>query len=249
MTTADPLVGGYLEHISVKAFEKYHGEITSLVQTRHGVYALYSDDRLYYVGLAVNLRRRIEQHLRGQHAGRWNRFSLYLVRRIDHTKEIESLLLRIADPTGNKQRGRLSKATNLELRLRQVVERRQRAELEEIFSRAARLKRLTAKVARRKSSGRRKSAASRRGGRPLKGIVARNKRIYATYKGEEYKAVILHTGRIKLDGRLYDYPSAAAQAVTKKPTSGWGFWRVRKNGELIRLSELRSAVAASRACG
>ena len=37
---ARPLVGGYLERISVKAFERYHTEITELVKTQHGVYAL-----------------------------------------------------------------------------------------------------------------------------------------------------------------------------------------------------------------
>ena len=113
-----PLVGGFLERISVTAFEKYHREITDLVRSQHGVYALYKNDRLYYVGLAVNLRRRIKQHLKDKHAGRWNRFSLYLVRKVDHIKEIESLLLRIADPAGNKQVGRLRKATNLDRQLR-----------------------------------------------------------------------------------------------------------------------------------
>lgn len=57
MKKSKSLVGGYLERISVKAFEKYQREITDLVRARHGVYALYKNDRLYYVGLAVDLRR------------------------------------------------------------------------------------------------------------------------------------------------------------------------------------------------
>jgi type I restriction-modification system DNA methylase subunit len=35
---------------------------------RHGVYALYRGNRLYYVGLASNLRSRLNTHLRDRHA-------------------------------------------------------------------------------------------------------------------------------------------------------------------------------------
>lgn len=232
---ARPLVGGFLERISVTAFEKYHREITNLVQTQHGVYALYKNDRLYYVGLAVNLRRRINQHLRDKHAGRWNRFSLYLVRKVDHIKEIESLLLRIADPAGNKQRGRLQRATNLEHKLRRSMELCQRAELDEIFTRQLSTH---TKSTGSKSAVRKKVSTKRGANRPLKGIVG-GKRIYGTYKGTEFKAVVYYNGRIKLNGRFYDSPSAAGVAACKRSTNGWIFWRVRKDGELVKLSELR----------
>ncbi len=237
MATARPLVGGFLERISVKAFDKYHREITDLVRTQHGVYALYKHDRLYYVGLAVNLRRRIKQHLRDKHAGRWNRFSLYLVRKVDHIKEIESLLLRIANPAGNKRGGRLRKATNLERRLRRMMEQSQRAELDEIFVKRPG-KQVKIKPAARPR--RAKTVAGPNASRPLKGIVG-GKRIYGTCKGREFKAVVYRNGRIKFDGQFYDSPSAAAVAACQRPTNGWTFWRVRKNGELVKLSDLRNA--------
>ena len=235
MAKARPLVGGFLERISVKAFEKHHREITDLVQTQHGVYALYKNDRLYYVGLAVDLRRRIKQHVRDKHAGRWNRFSLYLVRKVDHIKEIESLLLRIANPAGNKQGGRLRKATNLERQLRRMMEQRQRAELDEIFTKQVGSR---TKATRGTSSRRLKAHGKRAVDRPLKGIVG-GKRIYATYKGKEFKAVVYRNGRIKFNGEFYDSPSAAGTAARKRATNGWTFWRVRKDGELVKLSELR----------
>lgn len=236
MAKARPLVGGFLERISVKAFEKYHHEITNLVQMQHGVYALYKNDRLYYVGLAVNLRRRIKQHLRDKHAGRWNRFSLYLVRKVNHIKEIESLLLRIADPTGNKQGGRLRQATNLERQLRQMMQKRQRAELEDIFRESPRSR---AKRTHDQGSRRKKDEAKRGANRPLQGLVRRGKRIYATYKGKEFKAVVQRNGQIKFKGRLYNSPSGAGRAARKRATNGWMFWHIRKDGELIKLSELR----------
>jgi len=239
ITKARPLVGGFLERISVTAFEKYHREITDLVRSQHGVYALYKNDRLYYVGLAVNLRRRIKQHLKDKHAGRWNRFSLYLVRKVDHIKEIESLLLRIADPAGNKQGGRLRKATNLDRQLRSKMQKRQKEELDEIFSNDAGSRRAVPKATSRRKVKRKKAGGGDRVDRPLKGIVGGGKRIYATYKGKDYKAVVYNNGRIKFNGQFYDSPSAAGKAAMKREVNGWTFWRVRKDGELVRLSELR----------
>ncbi|MBT3192989.1 MAG: GIY-YIG nuclease family protein [Verrucomicrobia bacterium] len=109
---SNPLVLGYLEKISSKAFADYPKQITDLIGKKHGIYALYKNDRLYYVGLATNLKRRIKQHRIDKHAGKWNRFSLYLVRKQEHIKELESLILRIADPTGNATSGRLPGADN-----------------------------------------------------------------------------------------------------------------------------------------
>jgi hypothetical protein len=62
------LVRGDLEGISSRVFDFYHDEITELIGKSHGVYALYKKGRLYYVGLARNLRRRVKHHLKDKHA-------------------------------------------------------------------------------------------------------------------------------------------------------------------------------------
>ncbi len=80
----------------------------------------------------------MKQHTRGKHASRWDQFSLYLVEEVDHIKEIETLLLRIANPTGNLQRGKLSAATNLKRRLNSLVKDSQRREREKILGRVSR---------------------------------------------------------------------------------------------------------------
>ena len=72
------LVCQHLEHISRDALETYQRIIKSFVKGRHGIYALYKKDKLYYVGLASNLRNRLKHHLRDRHANRWDRFSVYL---------------------------------------------------------------------------------------------------------------------------------------------------------------------------
>lgn len=234
--TARPLVGGYLERISVVAFEKYHNEITELVKSNHGIYALYKSDRLYYVGLATDLRRRVQQHLQDRHAGKWNRFSLYLVRKVDHIKEIESLLLSIADPRGNKQGGRLRRATNLQKQLRKLMQERSRIEIDGILKPAPRGTKAKRGVGRTKTK--RKKTSPDSAARPLKGLFG-GKRLYATHKGREYRAIVHRTGRIKFDGNFYDSPSAAGKAAVHHAVNGWYFWKIRKDGELVRLRELR----------
>ena len=93
------IIEGYLEKIGQKVFTNYKSVITELIKGRQGIYALYKNDRLYYVGLASNLKRRIKDHLNNKHKGQWTHFSLYIIREHDHIKEIESMILDIADPT------------------------------------------------------------------------------------------------------------------------------------------------------
>ena len=62
------LVSAYLEGVSAKALESYQDIIRDLIVREQGFYALYKGKRLYYVGLASNLRRRIRQHLRDRYS-------------------------------------------------------------------------------------------------------------------------------------------------------------------------------------
>jgi hypothetical protein len=117
------LVSQYLENISGTALEEYQRVIRDYVRRGSGVYALYRRDRLYYVGLASNLRNRLNHHLRDKHRGNWDRFSVYLTIGDSHLKELESLVLRIVRPTGNSQAGKFFDAENL----RKVLARDMRA--------------------------------------------------------------------------------------------------------------------------
>ena len=123
------MVLGYLEQIASSAFGDFPKQVTELIGKQHGVYALYKGTRLYYVGLASNLRGRINHHLRDRHAGKWDHFSLYLVRKADHIKELESLILRISDPKGNKTRGRLKHAENLRANLQRKIRKEQERQM------------------------------------------------------------------------------------------------------------------------
>ena len=85
-----------------------------------GVYALYKRDSLYYVGLAKNLYWRLLGHTKNKHKGRWNRFAIFRIGRVRYLKDIETLLLRVAQPPGNVVSGHLHRDADLTRVLRKI---------------------------------------------------------------------------------------------------------------------------------
>lgn len=150
-TNKSHLVSQHMEGISAKALEQYQDIIREYIRGRHGIYALYKRERLYYVGLATNLRNRLKIHLKDRHKGLWDRFSVYLTIQDNHIKELESLVLRIVRPKGNVQSGRLSRSQDLKKKLTLDVRERQQEELEVLVGtrqRVVRRKTKKAKAAR-----------------------------------------------------------------------------------------------------
>src|SRR3954470_17896172 len=111
------LVCQQMENVSSVVLEEYQDIIRHYIRGRNGVYALYKGETLYYVGLATNLRGRLKQHLRDRHRKLWDRFSVYLTIGDQHIHEMESLLLRILRPAGNKQTGKFAKCESLNRKL------------------------------------------------------------------------------------------------------------------------------------
>jgi hypothetical protein len=107
------IITGHLEKIGAKVFDDFSSVITDLIKGHQGIYALFKKDKLYYVGLARNLKSRINAHNKDRHQNKWTHFSLYIIRKEDHIKEIESLVLRIAYPKGNKVRGKLKQSKDI----------------------------------------------------------------------------------------------------------------------------------------
>lgn len=224
------LLLGYLERVSSKVFSDFPGELTALVGKQHGVYALYKGKRLYYVGLASNLRGRIRHHLRDKHAKRWDKFSLYLVRKADHIKELETLILRISNPKGTVKKGRLPHAVNLGSELRAQIRAAQEGQLTDLFGAIERTQR---RRKRRKTSRRKRQPT-------LAPYVKRRFKIRATHKGKSYEATVRADGTINLDGTLYNSPSMAGKGAIGRGIDGWLFWRFKnKEGQWVRLDELR----------
>ena len=90
-------------------FRPKHSDIPNSRSTPKGcgIYALYDNHGLYYVGLTnYSLRGRIQRHTKNRHKGKWERFSWYQIPKINYTKDIESIILRIVDPKGNRVKGK-----------------------------------------------------------------------------------------------------------------------------------------------
>lgn len=203
---------------------------------RHGIYALYRRNRLYYVGLATNLRARINQHLRDRHAETWDHFSLYLTVGHQHLREIECLLVRIGRPRGNRTKPQFLRCENLRPGLRRQVSECQRRELKELFPG-------TTPADAELQKGKKREAPPREGRKPTLAPYVTNGKgfpIRFTFKGRLHKARIRANGTISYQGQVFTSPSSAAKAVTEKASDGWHAWRYeRAPGDWVPLSELR----------
>lgn len=223
------LVSQYLEGISRTALAEYQPFFREQAKRRNGVYALYRRKKLYYVGLARDLRGRLKTHLRDKHGESWDRFSMYLTVGDDHIKELESLVLRIVRPTGNRQGGKFAKAQNLRREFTRRVKQDAAAHLSELLGVEPGRK---AAVARTRSSSKAALAA----------YVTRPLRLRARYKGQTLKAGVLSNGTISFSGKRYQSPSMAACAALphRRAINGWHFWTYeRAPGDWVRLKELR----------
>jgi hypothetical protein len=227
------LVSQYLEGISRAALAEYQQFFRERAGQRNGVYALYRKKRLYYVGLARNLRGRLKQHLGDRHGESWDRFSLYLTVGEDHIRELESLVLRIVKPTGNKQMGKFPRAENLRRRFAAMARQDARERLARVLGNEASF---ADKALRR---------ASKRPGRRtavLAKYVESSTKLRGSHKGKAFRARIRRDGVIVFAGKLFTSPSMAARHAlpTRRAVNGWYFWTYeRAPGDWVRLKELR----------
>jgi hypothetical protein len=225
-----PLVCQHLENISRGALEKYQHIIRQYVRHRHGVYALYRRGKLYYVGLASNLRTRLRHHLKDRHAESWDRFSVYLTINDSHLRELECLLLRIVKTKGNKQKGKFAKSEDLRRKFRGDIKRSWLVEIQDLLGISANGK---ARRSRRVQQDGRKPVLADYVNGPLK--------LRRRFKGKLLKARVRRNGMVRFQGKSYTSPSlAAAAACGRRTCNGWTFWRYERAPNLwVRLTELR----------
>lgn len=77
-----------------------------LLRKKPGVYILYSDDNLFYVGISHSLHYRLRRHLKDGLAEGWNNFEGFILRENAVSKDLETILQWVALPPANTQRGR-----------------------------------------------------------------------------------------------------------------------------------------------
>lgn len=85
-----------------------------------GIYALYRGKKLYYVGIANNLLWRVESHTKNAHKDKWDKVSFFVIDKHRYSKDIETIILRIANPQGNGTRGKFEKHFELQDKLNKI---------------------------------------------------------------------------------------------------------------------------------
>ena len=114
------LVRGYLEKKDRKGFEFLFSKYKEIIGDSSGIYALYKGKKLYYVGIAQNLMNRVGSHMKNKHSRKWDSVSFFVINRHRMSKDIESIILRIVFPQGNKQTGKFAKHSELQGKLNKV---------------------------------------------------------------------------------------------------------------------------------
>jgi hypothetical protein len=112
------------EILNDPAFEE---GLASIMKGYSGIYALYRRNKLYYAGLTKDLQGRINRHQEDRHAGKWDSFVIFRIERVNYLKDVETLLLRVAEPPGNKSKGNVPRDANLNRVLREIQRERERA--------------------------------------------------------------------------------------------------------------------------
>jgi predicted GIY-YIG superfamily endonuclease len=202
----NPLVSQHLENIARDALEKYQDIVRRYVRRRQGVYALYRRNKLYYIGLASNLRSRLNRHLTDRHKGSWDRFSVYLTIGDTHLKELESLILRVVKPKGNKQKGKFLKSEDIRRKFARDIRSWHHNELLSLLGKE--------KVS---EVGERKLTKGKQG--VLANYIDGPKKLQARYKGKIIKAYVKRNGSIKFKNKVYWSPSLVKRGCGVKSLS------------------------------
>jgi Restriction Enzyme Adenine Methylase Associated/Protein of unknown function (DUF2924) len=224
----DALVYAHLEHVSRDLLERHPDVVRDFIGRNAGVYALYRRNQLYYVGLANALRHRLKAHVKNRHGDSWDSFSIYLTIKDQHLREIEALMLRLAKPSGARQRGRLAQSRDLTRAITRAIRQKQNNEVSSLFVRANLVRAVEEQKPKKSSEP------------ALLRLLPGGAKLMANYKGKKYRARVRRDGRVRFNGQFYPSLSLAAKSVTKRSTNGWWFWQVEKGkGNWVRLLRVR----------
>jgi len=179
-----------LENLSRDALEQHQELVRKFVRHRQGIYALYRRGKLYYVGLASNLSTRLSSHLKNRHGDSWDRLSVYLTIGEHHMRELESLIVRIVKPPGNKQKGRFAKSEDLRRSFKRDWHAEMRLKLDNLLGRPA--SPVARQIAVPMPAGRRPV---------LFQYITGKMTLRARYKGKTLLAYVRKTGLIWFDRR------------------------------------------------
>lgn len=224
-----------LEGIGAGIFQqKYKDLLIKEIGTKHGVYALYDKrGKLYYVGRASKITRRLKHHFKDRHTGKWDRFSIYLTKNEQYIYGIEDALISIAQPKGNIRKP-LRIDNKMKSRIKKAMEKIDAEQREKIIEGKLDLDKYknSLKIRNKKKSKNNNSPS-------FKNPFGRTKRLRKTYKDKPYRAIWLRSGRIKYKNKIYNSPTSAAKVASgRNIINGKAFWRVQDSkGNWVRLKD------------
>ena len=205
------IIPGYLEKKPSEVIE-FSFLLKKLLGKEQGIYALYKENNLYYVGKSVDLQRRLKQHLKDRHQNKWNKFSFFVVKDKRHIPDLEALLIRINEPKGNRQKP--NKGKNLEYDYENLIDDYQKRQKDRLL-------------------GNNYSGINVSKNKKIISIIA-------NYKGIKYTAKYNYSDHsVCYNKKKYNSPSAAGRAVTGHSNDGLLFWKAKdKNNQLVPLKKL-----------
>jgi hypothetical protein len=117
------LVTGYVKLWPREVFYvRDHQQIVREKLRDSGVYILYQDFDVFYIGKADNLYKRLEQHATKRYR-LWNHFSAFKVSH-DHLAEVEAIMIAATPRTANKSGGKVFERIDLPLQIQNVLDKR-----------------------------------------------------------------------------------------------------------------------------
>ena len=105
-------VNQFAERISIDKLKTLE-TLSKKFRTKTGFYFLFQKKKVYYVGIG-NVFKRLRDHAYvDKHKGKWDNFSFYITERIEHAKEIETIIQRNIQLDGNIKKGRLKNSKDI----------------------------------------------------------------------------------------------------------------------------------------
>lgn len=118
------IVSTLLERIPVDALDNVYTEkrMKQLLKGVYGVYALFKEDNLYYIGQGDLYQRLLAHYKKDRHKDKWDTFAFAKLKNPELKEELESLLISLTDPPGNRSTPRVKKRdTATENTIREII--------------------------------------------------------------------------------------------------------------------------------
>jgi hypothetical protein len=117
------LIKGMSRRLSAELLDDplFRKSLQDIMRGNAGIYALYRGEHLYYAGLTRNLLGRIKLHQRDRHANRWDHFVIFRIHRVRFLKDVETLILNLVKPPGNRHIGHVPRDADLNRVLKETL--------------------------------------------------------------------------------------------------------------------------------